>query len=195
MQRAHQPPRIPCAVYAFVELCLKLHSAESVGLASLLLLVPPFQHIEAILFSTTINIVLLIAVDTMALHPPSRPHRPTSARPSASLITAASQQHPNPSTRPTLRNRWSAYTRGHPRQHMFRLGLIGALRSKKLKGKTIGLMVTASHNPEQDNGVKMVDPRGEMLEATWEPFCTQIANAVTDDELIARSKSSSRSSR
>ena len=31
----------------------------------------------------------------------------------------------------------------------FRLALIGALRSKKMGGKMIGLMVTASHNPEE----------------------------------------------
>ena len=31
----------------------------------------------------------------------------------------------------------------------FRMGLIGALRSKALGGKVTGLMVTASHNPEE----------------------------------------------
>ena len=31
---------------------------------------------------------------------------------------------------------------------MFRVGILAALRSKKLDGKTIGVMVTASHNPE-----------------------------------------------
>ncbi|KDN52984.1 Phosphoacetylglucosamine mutase [Tilletiaria anomala UBC 951] len=67
----------------------------------------------------------------------------------------------------------------------FRMGLIGALRSKRLQGKVVGLMVTASHNPEEDNGIKAVDSRGEMLEAAWEPFCTQLANASTDDELIS----------
>lgn len=29
-------------------------------------------------------------------------------------------------------------------------------------------MVTASHNPAHDNGVKMVDPSGGMLAAAWE---------------------------
>ena len=31
---------------------------------------------------------------------------------------------------------------------LFRVGILAALRSKKLDGKTIGVMVTASHNPE-----------------------------------------------
>jgi phosphoacetylglucosamine mutase len=37
-------------------------------------------------------------------------------------------------------------------------------------------MVTASHNPEADNGVKLVDPDGEMLEVRWEKFATEFAN-------------------
>jgi len=31
---------------------------------------------------------------------------------------------------------------------LFRVGILAGLRSKKLDGKTIGVMVTASHNPE-----------------------------------------------
>lgn len=31
---------------------------------------------------------------------------------------------------------------------LFRMGILAALRSKKLDGKTIGVMITASHNPE-----------------------------------------------
>lgn len=37
-------------------------------------------------------------------------------------------------------------------------------------------MITASHNPEEDNGVKLVDPHGEMLEQKWEVLATEIAN-------------------
>ena len=32
---------------------------------------------------------------------------------------------------------------------MFRMGLLAVLRSKSHSGKAIGLMITASHNPEQ----------------------------------------------
>ncbi|KZT30572.1 phosphoacetylglucosamine mutase [Neolentinus lepideus HHB14362 ss-1] len=60
---------------------------------------------------------------------------------------------------------------------LFRVGILAGLRSKKLDGKVIGVMVTASHNPEPDNGVKLVDPRGEMLESSWEAHATTLANA------------------
>ncbi|EIW86764.1 Phosphoacetylglucosamine mutase [Coniophora puteana RWD-64-598 SS2] len=68
---------------------------------------------------------------------------------------------------------------------LFRVGVLAGLRSKKLDGKVIGVMVTASHNPEPDNGVKLVDPRGEMLESAWEIHATNLANAATTDDFVA----------
>ncbi|XP_023778087.1 phosphoacetylglucosamine mutase isoform X2 [Cyanistes caeruleus] len=59
---------------------------------------------------------------------------------------------------------------------VFRMGLLAILRSKAVTA-TIGIMVTASHNPEEDNGVKLVDPLGEMLHPSWEEYATQLANA------------------
>ena len=48
-----------------------------------------------------------------------------------------------------------------------RCGILMAARALKTGGNT-GLVVTASHNPEADNGVKLVDPSGYMLEQAWE---------------------------
>lgn len=43
--------------------------------------------------------------------------------------------------------------------------------------QTIGIMITASHNPIEDNGVKIIDPMGGMLDATWEKYANLIVNA------------------
>lgn len=66
----------------------------------------------------------------------------------------------------------------------FRVGLLAALRSRKLNGQTIGVMVTASHNPAEDNGVKIVDPMGEMLEQEWEAYATKLVNSSSDKDLL-----------
>jgi phosphoacetylglucosamine mutase len=47
-------------------------------------------------------------------------------------------------------------------------------------GAAIGLMITASHNPEPDNGVKLIDSSGGMLQQSWEEFATKLANARCD---------------
>ena len=65
----------------------------------------------------------------------------------------------------------------------FRVGLLSALRSRKLNSQAIGVMITASHNPAVDNGVKIVDPLGDMLEQEWEVFATKLVNAPTHEEL------------
>jgi len=78
---------------------------------------------------------------------------------------------------------------------LFRVGILAGLRSKKQDGKTIGVMVTASHNPEEDNGVKLVDPRGEMLESSWEAHASTLANATTTRDLIEAIETVVRSAR
>ena len=66
---------------------------------------------------------------------------------------------------------------------MYRMGLLAVLRSRVKGGAAIGVMITASHNPGPDNGVKLVDPAGEMLEQEWEGLATSLANCP--DEALA----------
>lgn len=62
----------------------------------------------------------------------------------------------------------------------YTVGVLAAIRSKALGGKTVGVMVTASHNPPKDNGVKVVDPMGNMMEASWEKHATLLANTAPE---------------
>jgi phosphoacetylglucosamine mutase len=56
------------------------------------------------------------------------------------------------------------------------MGVLAALRSLCTKRAT-GLMITASHNPVHENGVKLADPSGGMLNVAWEPYSDMLANA------------------
>ncbi|XP_070541007.1 phosphoacetylglucosamine mutase-like isoform X2 [Ptychodera flava] len=64
---------------------------------------------------------------------------------------------------------------------LYRSGLVAVLRSMSKKA-AVGVMITASHNPECDNGVKLIDPMGEMLQVSWEKYVSDIVN-VRDDEI------------
>jgi phosphoacetylglucosamine mutase len=66
---------------------------------------------------------------------------------------------------------------------VFRVGLLAVLRSKKLHGQVVGVMITASHNPATDNGCKMIDPNGDMLDIAWEPQANVLTNAP-DNQVI-----------
>lgn len=66
---------------------------------------------------------------------------------------------------------------------MFRVGCVIGLRSRALGGVACGAMVTASHNGPEDNGVKMVEPDGSMLEVSWEAVADAAINAVSTEEL------------
>jgi phosphomannomutase len=56
---------------------------------------------------------------------------------------------------------------------MFTVGMIACLRSKK-RNATIGVIVTASHNPAEDNGVKLVDPMVSELVCLHQPSVDKI---------------------
>ncbi|GJP37804.1 hypothetical protein CLOM_g22212 [Closterium sp. NIES-68] len=65
-----------------------------------------------------------------------------------------------------------------------RCALLAALRSLQQGGRATGVMVTASHNPAKDNGVKIADSNGGMLAVAWEAHATRLANAATADDLL-----------
>ena len=70
-----------------------------------------------------------------------------------------------------------------PLQPVFlRVGILAAIRSIH-KNAIVGVMITASHNPEQDNGVKMIDHDGGMLAQEWEKHAEDLANAKEEDFL------------
>jgi len=64
---------------------------------------------------------------------------------------------------------------------VYRMGLLSVVFSK-YKGGMTGLMITASHNPEEDNGIKCMSTLGEMMPMSWEKYATDLINV--SDSLI-----------
>ena len=63
----------------------------------------------------------------------------------------------------------------HLERVCFRVGILVALKAKLT---TLGgVMITASHNLKVDNGVKIMESDGAMLDQAWEPLAEQLANA------------------
>ena len=58
----------------------------------------------------------------------------------------------------------------------FRAGILAGIRAK-LHGGLAGVMVTASHNPKQDNGLKIFEKDGSMLEPAWEKLAEGLVNS------------------
>lgn len=63
---------------------------------------------------------------------------------------------------------------------MVRVGILAAVRSSSLQ-QQVGVMVTASHNDESYNGVKIADPDGGMMAPNGEVLAVQLANASLDE--------------
>ena len=64
------------------------------------------------------------------------------------------------------------------------MGILAAMRSQAMGARCIGLMVTASHNAECDNGVKLVDADGGMMTQSWEPYAVELANTHEVSEIM-----------
>ena len=57
----------------------------------------------------------------------------------------------------------------------FRVGIVIAMKAKQ--DNLAGLMVTANHNPKEDNGVKIIESNGNTLELSWEPLAEKLVNS------------------
>lgn len=68
-------------------------------------------------------------------------------------------------------------------QAAFRIGVLAAFRAKHTGAA--GVMVTASHNTAEDNGVKIIERDGGMLSRDWEDLAEMIMNAHELSETIA----------
>lgn len=108
----------------------------------------------------------------------------TAAPPAAvmdvSAVIAASAKHPkDPAFRPSYGTAGFRCEAPLLDSTVFRCGLLIAARALAT-GAACGVMITASHNVDTDNGVKLVEPNGEMLEPAWEEYATTLAQAETD---------------
>lgn len=64
---------------------------------------------------------------------------------------------------------------------VLRAAVLMVLRSKQVQ-EHCGIMVTASHNPENDNGLKLIDHTGDMIDETYERYAIQLAMCNTFTE-------------
>ncbi|KAG7176260.1 Phosphoacetylglucosamine mutase-like [Homarus americanus] len=98
-------------------------------------------------------------------------------------VRVAQEQYPKKVTKPIKYGTAGFRSRADALDFiMYRMGLLAGLRARDTSS-VIGVMITASHNPVPDNGVKLVDPMGEMLAPAWEVHATTLVNAT--DEGIA----------
>ena len=67
---------------------------------------------------------------------------------------------------------------------MVRVGLAAALQSMQKQKQGVGVMITASHNGESYNGVKLADPDGGMMDAAGERVTVQLVNEVDTNTVL-----------
>ncbi|PIC34043.1 hypothetical protein B9Z55_013814 [Caenorhabditis nigoni] len=63
---------------------------------------------------------------------------------------------------------------------VYRCAYLASLLARHLDA-AIGVMITASHNPAQDNGVKLVNFNGDRITRRWEIYADQVINASDAD--------------
>lgn len=83
-------------------------------------------------------------------------------------LTALLGQHPSPETPLSYGTAGFRGPSHHLHEAVFRCAILAACRSHSQNGLPVGLMITASHNPQHDNGVKLIEPDGSMLSSEWE---------------------------
>lgn len=67
---------------------------------------------------------------------------------------------------------------------VIRASVLMTLRSKQIQ-KSCGIMITASHNPENDNGLKLIDYTGDMINEQFERYAVELAMCKTFDDFIS----------
>ncbi|GJQ12945.1 hypothetical protein GpartN1_g4736.t1 [Galdieria partita] len=67
---------------------------------------------------------------------------------------------------------------------VFRCGILAAARALSVPCVCVGLMITASHNPSEDNGVKIIEPDGSMLDEKWERIASKLINSENPREIL-----------
>lgn len=113
-------------------------------------------------------------------------HRGTSIPIPDAQLSSLIDAHPKPSSVTS----YSYGTAGFRLPHTLlpcvfvRMGIFTALRSASLGGEEVGVMITASHNPENDNGMKLADSNGGMLDADWEKHAVSLANAPSSKQAL-----------
>jgi len=63
-------------------------------------------------------------------------------------------------------------------------GILAAARALSVPCVCVGLMITASHNPSEDNGVKLIEPNGSMLNENWEIIASRLINSHNPKEVL-----------